>query len=104
MTFSGYNFDIIMGISAILLLLYKLGFKRPIPQRLFFVWNIMGLCFLFNIAMIGLLSAPLPIQQLAFDQPNIAVLMFPYTLLPAFVVPIVLIAHVWGFKTKKAVS
>ncbi len=104
MTFGGWNFDILMGLSAILLLLYTIISKRSIPKSLFFIWNVIGLCFLFTIAVIGLLSAPLPIQQFALDQPNIAVLMFPYTLLPAFVVPIVLIAHVWALKKIKRLS
>jgi hypothetical protein len=48
---------------------------------------------LFNIVLTAILSAPLPIQQLAFEQPNIAVLYFPFTFLPGFIVPIVLFSH-----------
>ena len=41
----------------------------------------------------GLLSAELPIQQLAFDQPIKAIAFFPYILLPAVVVPLVIYIH-----------
>jgi len=48
---------------------------------------------LFNIVLTAILSAPLPIQQLAFEQPNIAVMYFPFVYLPGFIVPIVLFSH-----------
>ena len=41
----------------------------------------------------GLLSAPTTLQQFAFDQPNIALAYFPYVLLPALIVPLVLFGH-----------
>jgi hypothetical protein len=46
-----------------------------------------------NIAINGLLSAPTPLQQFAFDQPNIALAYFPFVLLPSVVVPMVIFAH-----------
>ena len=33
------------------------------------------------------------LQQFAFSQPNIAILYFPFSLLPACVVPLVALAH-----------
>ena len=98
MTFKGWNFDIIMGISAILLLLYTLLTRKSISRRFFLVWNIAGLIFLTTIVAIAILSSPLPLQQFAFDQPNIAVLEFPFTYLPAFIVPLVYIVHVVAIK------
>jgi hypothetical protein len=57
------------------------------------VWNFICLGLLFNIVVHAVLSAPLPFQQLAFDQPNVAILYFPYVWLPAFIVPVVLLSH-----------
>ena len=37
-------------------------------------------------------------QQLAFEQPNIAVLRFPYVLLPGIVVPLVGLSHLLHLK------
>ena len=93
MTFKGWNFDILMGISALILLLYLLRSKNRLPKNLIVTWNILGLIFLLIIVTISILSSPMPLQTLAFDQPNIAVLHFPYVYLPAFVVPLVLLSH-----------
>ncbi|MDB6080057.1 MAG: putative transrane protein of unknown function, partial [Akkermansiaceae bacterium] len=40
-----------------------------------------------------LLSAPFPFQRLALDQPNVAILSFPFIWLPTFIVPVVLFTH-----------
>jgi hypothetical protein len=53
---------------------------------------------LFNIVLTAILPAPLPIQQLAFDQPKIAVMYFPFVYLPGFIVPIVLFSHLVSLK------
>lgn len=93
MTFEGWNLDILTGSSALLLWLYLIATRKGLSSRLFRIWNISGLLFLGIIVGIALLSAPSPVQQLAFDRPNRALLEFPYTLLPAVVVPIVLLSH-----------
>lgn len=101
MTYKGVNFDIIMGISALILLLYTLRSKNRINRSFFIGWNILGIGFLLFIVVLAILSSPLPIQQFAFDQPNLAVLAFPYCLLPAGVVPVVLIAHILLLRQEK---
>ncbi len=100
MTFAGWNFDIVTGISACILL-YVLYSKTRISPRVFLAWNIMGLLFLFFIVIIAILSAPLPVQQFAFDQPNVAVLSFPYCLLPFGIVPVVLMSHILLINQRK---
>jgi hypothetical protein len=92
MTFEGRNFDIIAGITAPIV--YYLYFiKNQLSDRVLLIWNIVCLGLVINIVTHGLLSAPLPIQQFAFEQPNIAVLYFPYNLLPSFIVPVVMFSH-----------
>ncbi|WP_300021982.1 hypothetical protein [uncultured Maribacter sp.] len=98
MTFSGYNFDILIGISALALVLYRFLKKKDISKRYFKTWNIIGILFLSSIVIIAILSAPLPIQQFAFEQPNIALLEFPYSMLPTCIVPIVFISHIMLLK------
>jgi hypothetical protein len=56
-------------------------------------WNIICLGLVLNVVIHGILSAPTAFQILAFDQPNIAVLYFPFQWLPAFVVPAVIFSH-----------
>ncbi|GHB27954.1 hypothetical protein [Mongoliitalea lutea] len=98
MTFNGLNFDIIIGISALIFFILSQLFKVNLGKKTLMVWNIIGLLFLMNIVVIAILSAPLPIQQLSFQQPNIAVLSFPYILLPSFIVPIVILTHIISIK------
>ena len=92
MTFEGLNFDIVSGILAPVV--YWAAFRGGRTRRgLLAAYNILGLFLLVNIVSIAALSLPSPTQQLNFDQPNRAVMFFPYVWLPTIVVPIVLFAH-----------
>ncbi|AHJ98012.1 hypothetical protein [Hymenobacter swuensis] len=92
MTFEGRNWDILTGLTAPLL--YYLVFRRrQLGRRALLVWNLVGLGLLVNIVAHAVLAVPSPLQQLAFEQPNVAVLYFPFGWLPAGVVPLVLVAH-----------
>ncbi|MFT3911747.1 MAG: hypothetical protein QM737_20150 [Ferruginibacter sp.] len=92
MTFEGRNFDILSGITAIMV--WYFGFyKNKLSEKLILFWNIACLVLLFNIVIIAILSAPFSFQQFGFDQPNIAILYFPFVWLPCFVVPAVLFSH-----------
>ena len=93
MTFEGRNFDILSGLTAPLI--YYFGFVRKIlPRSVLLIWNLICLGLLINIVAMAALSVPSPFQQLAFEQPNRAILYFPFVWLPSVVVPIVLLAHV----------
>ena len=93
MTFAGRNFDILSGITAPIV--YFVCFKNSQlkNRRLLLIWNFICLGLLLNIVINALLSAPFPFQQFAFDQPNVAILYFPFTWLPCFIVMIVLYSH-----------
>lgn len=101
MTFLGWNFDVLIGISAIFFLAYYLFANKKLNATIFRLWNIVGLLFLLTIVLIAVLSAPSPIQLFALENPNIALLTFPYTLLPAGIVPIVLLSHLLSLKIKR---
>lgn len=92
MTFEGRNLDILSGISA-LVITYFYFTKKQTNLKTLLIWNFICLGLLVNIVVNAVLSAPSPFQQFAFDQPNIAVLYFPFNLLPAVVVPLVLFSH-----------
>ena len=92
MTFEGRNFDIISGLTAPVIAHY--GFTGHSPnKKLLIAWNLICLVLLFNIVINALLSVPSPMQRQAFDQPNVAVLQFPFSWLPVFIVPAVLFSH-----------
>lgn len=92
MTYEGTNFDILIGISAIVV--YYLYVNNKLSRKALLTWNIIGLIFLINIVATSVISAPGPQQLIAFEQPNNAVQHFPFSLLPAVIVPIVFFSHV----------
>jgi FtsH-binding integral membrane protein len=92
MTFEGRNFDILSGLTApFVAWLATRGGK--VNKPLLVVWNLLALGLLINIVVCAILSLPTPFQQLGFEQPNRAVLYFPFIWLPAIVVPTVFVAH-----------
>jgi hypothetical protein len=92
MTFEGRNFDIISGITAPFIAYFGVTKKR-LGYPFILVWNFICLGLLLNIVVNALLSAPFPYQKFAFDQPNIAIINFPFSWLPTFIVPVVLLGH-----------
>jgi hypothetical protein len=92
MTFEGRNFDILSGLTAPLI--YYFGFiKNRLSNKILIAWNLICLALLFNIVLNAALSVPSPVQKFAFDQPNVAILYFPFVWLPCCVVPLVLLSH-----------
>ncbi|MDF3026044.1 MAG: putative transrane protein of unknown function [Fluviicola sp.] len=92
MTFEGRNWDIIAGITAPFIAYFGIR-KNRVNRKLLLWWNIICLGLLINIVVNALFAAPSPIQKFAFDQPNIAILNFPFSWLPTFIVPIVFFGH-----------
>jgi hypothetical protein len=92
MTFEGRNFDILSGITAPFVAYF--GFtKNVLSRKVILTWNFICLALLANIVVNAILAAPFFFQKFAFDQPNIAILYFPFIWLPAFIVPVVLFGH-----------
>jgi fatty acid desaturase len=91
MTFQGRNFDIIAGITApFMSWLYA---KNKLSNIILLTWNIFCLGLVLFVFINGILSARLPIQLLAFNQPTIALEYAPFVLLPALIVPVVVYTH-----------
>jgi hypothetical protein len=96
MTFEAGNLDILVGLTApIIWWAYRRG---RIGTTGMLVWNSLGVLSLANALARAMLSAPFRFQQLAFDQPTVAILYFPFVLLPAFIVPVALLCHVAVFR------
>ena len=91
-TFEGKNFDIIAGITAMFIAYF--GYQRKqLGKPVLLIWNIACVGLLLNVVIMALLSAPFPFQQFSFEQPTVAVLYFPFILLPGLIVPLVLFSH-----------
>jgi hypothetical protein len=92
MTYEGSNFDILSGLSAPIIA-YIAFRKRPIRRKLLLIWNVICLLLLLNVVITAIFAFPSPFQRIAFDQPNVAILYFPFNLLPSLIVPIVIFSH-----------
>ena len=92
MTFAGRNYDIIGGLTCAFVAYFGYHQKK-IGHTGLLIWNFAMLALICNIVFHGLLSTPIPIQQFGFEQPNIALLHYPFIWLPAFLAPMVLLGH-----------
>ena len=92
MTFEGRNFDILSGITAPVIY-YLVFIRNTLGLRALLTWNIACFGLLLLIVAHAILAAPTPMQQLAFDQPNIAVFYFPFIWLAGVVVPVCYLSH-----------
>jgi len=92
-TFEGYNFDIIMGITAlpIGLLIYKTGRKYKTLLR---VWNVVGILMVLFVAIIVAISTYQP-QILGYTEPTVKIefMQLPYLLLAGFLAPSAIFIH-----------
>jgi hypothetical protein len=96
MTFEAGNLDILVGISApIIWWAYSRG---HIGRSGLLIWNSVCLLSVLNAFGRAMLSAPFPFQRFAFDQPTVAILSFPFVLLPAFIVPAAILCHLALFR------
>lgn len=92
MTYKGLNFDIIPGITSILLLIWmKFG---TVNKKILLGWNIMGLIFILFILSNGFLSQELLYKNFGYSVPNRAITYFPIILLGGVIVPIVIYTHI----------
>ena len=92
MTYEGHNFDVISGMTAPIV--YYCAFvKKNVGRQTLLLWNVACLGLLLNVVVTAMLSIPYPFQKLGLEQPNIAVLYFPFVWLPFGIVVLVLAAH-----------
>lgn len=96
MTWEGWNFDVLTGLSAPLVAWFagqnKLGVHGLV------VWNAAGLALLLNVVTIAILSTPTPLRAFANEPANTFVASWPWIWLPAFLVPAALFGHLLAFR------
>ncbi|MCP4805983.1 MAG: hypothetical protein GY913_34655 [Proteobacteria bacterium] len=94
MSWSGWNFDIVTGVSAVLLA----PFAKRVPVWALHVWNVACLGLLFVVVGTGILSMPTPFQQIVTDPPNTWIASFPYVWLPCVHVALAWLGHLMLFQ------
>ena len=92
MTWSGYNFDIFTGVTALALA----PFASVASTRLVFSWNCLGLALLIWVVGIAIISLPTRFQLMRPD--NTWVASFPYVWLPTVLVTSALLGHIVIFR------
>ena len=99
MTFAGFNFDILVGLSALAVagLLHRHGTRRW-AQQIAIAWNLMGLLLLLNIVVISVISIPFSFQVFTSEPANRLVAGFPFIWLPTLLVPIALLSHLCALR------
>ena len=100
MTFEGINFDVITGVTAVLLTTRVAGFLLidKLPKIVITLWNLIGLGLLINIVVIAILSMPTPFRYFMNERANTIVTEFPISLLPAFLVPLAYMLHILSLR------
>jgi hypothetical protein len=91
-TMEGTNFDLLSGLTAPLVGWYAFRGTR-LRRRLLLWWNVVCLLLLMNVVITSILVMPGPLQKIGFFGDHFAVQHFPFALLPTFIVPLVLFAH-----------
>ncbi len=92
-SYHGYNYDVLMGITAIPLGYFV--YKNKHNLSILKIWNIVGIAMILFVAFIVASSYYFPIVW-GENQPNIslAFLDFPYMLLPVFLAPMGIFMHI----------
>lgn len=97
MTYAGRNFDILTGITAVLVGFW-LARGRP-PRSLILAWNVLGLALLVNIVAIAVLSTPVAFRRFTDGLPNLLPGTFPFVWLPTILVQAALFSHLAVFRS-----
>jgi small-conductance mechanosensitive channel len=95
MSYSGRNFDILTGISA--LIVAWLVFLDRAGRRVVLTWNVLGLVLVINVVTVGILSTP-PFRLFGDDRLNVFITYPPFIWLPAVMVLAALAGHVIIFR------
>jgi hypothetical protein len=95
MSYSGRNFDIVTGVTALVLAIAMMVVR--VPAAIVTAWNVLGLILLANILVVAILSTPM-FAYFGADRLNVWVMWMPYTLLPAVMVLAAWAGHLIVFR------
>ncbi len=102
LTLAGGNVEILVGLSAPLIAFIVT--RGAFGKRIAFVWNLVGLLSLLNVATRAVLTAPGPLNLIHAELLNIAMGMFPFSFIPGFMAPLAMMLHVVAFRALRAVK
>jgi hypothetical protein len=97
MSYAGRNFDIITGVTALMLGAWLATGERH-ARAVIFVWNTLGLALLVNVVVVAILSAPTPLRVFMNEPANVWITHAPWVWLPAVLVLAALSGHVLVYR------
>ncbi len=100
MSYSGRNFDIITGITALALGAWLSTGRWS--RGLVIAWNTIGVLLLANILVVALLSAPTPLRVFMNEPANVWITRAPWVWLPTAMVFAAVFGHVAVYRRLKA--
>jgi len=95
MTYTGRNFDIVTGATAIIVA--ALVWSRRGGRNLVLAWNLLGLALLINVIIVAIVSTP-RFARFGPDRLNVWVAFPPFVWLPAVLVLAALAGHLIVFR------
>lgn len=93
MSWEGINYDVLSGIFGLAVGLW-VARSSQFPQRLVFLYNIIGMGLLFTIVSIAVLSMPTPFRYFMNEPANTIVATFPFVSLPGVLVILAYTLHI----------
>ena len=100
MSYSGLNFDIVTGITALIVGALLATGRAGVPTAR--AWNVMGTLLLVNIISIALLSAPTPWRVFRDGPANVWITTVPYVWLPTVMVAFAILGHIVIYRRLRA--
>ncbi len=95
MTFMGLNYDIMVGLSA--LLAGSAFFRQNRVKRTeALIWNLFGLALLLNMQVVLVFSVPSSFQVWKSGIPYWSIGTAPFIWIPAFLTPVGILAHAYS--------
>jgi hypothetical protein len=89
--------DMIVGLLALPVAIYLAAGARA-GRSLGIAWNILGMIDLAVAVLMGMLTAPGPLQVIVPDRPNALLMAYPTVMIPAFAVPSSILLHVLSLR------
>jgi hypothetical protein len=96
-TLAGGNIEILIAVTAPVAA--WLVSKGRAGRRVAWAWNLIGLLSLGNVVIRAVLSAPGPLHLIHTEVPDVAILTYPFTFIPGFMVPLALVLHILAFRS-----
>jgi hypothetical protein len=98
MTFTGYNFDILIGLTAPIIGFFAISKTQIKNGRVVLAWNMLGLFLIMAPTIIGLFAAPTRFMLIE-AQPNTAMLaQIPWIWLLTYLVPFACMLHILSIR------